>query len=114
LPAGVEVDIGFAADDGHCLGAGAAHGYEIGREGLRARNGFGRRAGAADQHAQGGGFGLQGWREFGAETLAECRQGDRAVRGDPIDAQAHMDRPIVAALAIFAGAVQRVDDPDAA
>src|SRR3546814_19431043 len=48
------------------------------------------------------------------ERETEPRQRDRTDRRDAVDRERDMDGPIVATLAIFARAVERVDDPDAA
>jgi hypothetical protein len=73
---------------------------------------LGGRPGAADQHP-GKALGISGRRHaVRTERQALRRQRDRPDPRRAVDRERDMDRPIVPPFRIFAGAVERVDDPD--
>ncbi len=74
-----------------------------------------RRAAAADDDAQSRrAGGMCGRQVVGREDLIAIGHRHRAQRGEAVDGQADMDRPLGRPAGIFASAVQRIDDPDAA
>ena len=85
----------------------------IGTELLGDRDRLAGRACAAHQHAQrvvGGGKRL---RPVGAEHQIHSGQRHRADGRDAVDGEPNMHRPVGALLAVFARAVDRIDDPHA-
>ena len=111
LPAGMKVDIGVAAHHGHGLGPGRTHRDQLGAKRLGHRDRLGRRACPTDHHAQPRRCWRYRYRLVAAQHDIEAGQGDRADLGPAIDRQRDMHRPVSAGLAIFAGAVDRIDDP---
>ena len=111
LAPGVEIDIGLTPDHGHRFRPGRAHRDQFGAEPFSDGNSFGGRTGPADQHAQARRRGHHGNRLIGAQHQIECRQSYCADRCHAINRQCDMDSPVTAPLAIFAGAVDRIDDP---
>ena len=55
---------------------------------------------------------MQRRRVLGANGLIQRRLRHGAIGDAAIDAERHVHRPIIAAFAIFAGTVQRIDQPD--
>jgi phosphatidylglycerophosphate synthase len=113
LTAGVEIDLGFAPDHGHRLGAGATHRHKLSAERLGDGLGLGRGASAADEEARTLCHGKQGLRLVGPQHDAamEAWQGHCAKHRRAIQRQRYVHRPIGATFAVFAGAIDRIDDP---
>ena len=114
LAARMEIDVRLSQDDGHRLGPGRPHGHQFSTQRFRDGDRFGRRAGAADHHAQPVGRGRNGPQTVGTQHRAafQPRQGDRAQHRPPADGKAHMHGPVGPRFPIFAGAIHRIDDPD--
>ena len=116
LAAGVDVDLGRTEDHGGDLGAGRPHGDHDPADGLGHVVGHVGRAAAATT-TRGGSPVERRCRTGGSpvEHQVEGGQGDRADDGHAADGHGHMDGPVGApGLAELAGAVERVDDPEAA
>ena len=109
----MQIDFRIALDDRHSLGPGGTHGDELCPQRLGDSHSFGSGACAADQHPKLVWCRSQRGRLIGAQDKAGTGQGNRADGCDTINGQPNMHRPVGARLAIFAGAVDRVDDPDA-
>ena len=113
LAAGVEIDIRLTAHDRHGLCPGRAHTDQFSAQLFRHGHGFGGRPRAADQHPQLFRSRRNRTRTIGAQHEAKARQRNRANGRHAINRQRHMHGPVGAFFAIFAGAVHRIDDPDA-
>ena len=113
LAAGVKIDFRFTAHHGHRLGSGRPHRHEFRADGVCDGNCLRCGARAADDHAGLCGHLGQIARFAGAKNLAKTGQGDRAHFRPSVHAKRDMDGPVATLLSIFAGAVHRVDDPDA-
>lgn len=115
LPAGVQVDVSLAEDHRHGLGPRAAHGHKFRAEYLGYCHSFAGRPRPAYHHAQS----FRRRRHCNRRICTQDKspaairagQGNCPKHWRSVDCQPDMDRPVLARLAIFARAIDRVDDP---
>ena len=116
LAAAVRVHVDVAEHDGHRLGAGGAHRHQLAAEALGEQLRDRGRAGAAHDEARRPAVRRRRgcWRGDAFRVSPRAGQRDRGRLDLPVDRQRHVDGPVGATLlAELAGAVERIDDPDA-
>ena len=114
LAARMEIDVGLTQYDRHRLRPGRSHRHQFRVQRLRDRHRFGGRPRARHHHAQ-----LFRRRRHGARFIRPQhdaalipRQCHRTDHRRAVDRQPDMHRPVGPRLAIFARAIDRIDDPD--